>query len=125
MTKGGNNAGGKNLIKAHPSLDNMPAEKSYEKRPLTYLDNGATYEGEWLKGTDIREGQGKEVLKDGTIYIGDFKESYKTGKGKLTLASGYVYEGDILNDAYHGQGKMKYPDGRLYEGGYMQGQCHG
>lgn len=53
-------------------------------------------------------------MKDGSVYVGEYKENYKTGKGKLTLASGYGYEGDFLNDAYHGAGKMKYPDGRSY-----------
>ena len=29
-----------------------------EKRPLMLLENGAKYEGEWIKGTDERDGRG-------------------------------------------------------------------
>lgn len=29
-----------------------------EKRPLMLLENGAKYEGEWLKGADVRDGRG-------------------------------------------------------------------
>ena len=60
-------------------------------------------------------------MKDGSVYIGAFKESYKTGVGHLTLTSGHDYRGDFMNDAYQGNGKMKYPDGRWYEGEYAQG----
>lgn len=28
------------------------------KRPLVILDNGAKYEGEWVKSKDIRDGRG-------------------------------------------------------------------
>lgn len=30
-----------------------------EKRPKIKLDNGAIYEGEWLVGTEIKQGKGK------------------------------------------------------------------
>jgi hypothetical protein len=46
-----------------------------------------------LIGTNTREGFGKEVMKDGSVYVGEYKENYKTGKGKLTLKEGYEYEG--------------------------------
>ncbi len=29
-----------------------------EKKPLILLENGAKYEGEWLKNTDVRDGRG-------------------------------------------------------------------
>lgn len=106
-----------------PGID--PNNIVLEKRELKTLENGSTYVGEWIKGSDVREGEGTEVLKDGSTYTGQFKEGYKTGKGHLKLASGYEYEGYLMNDAYHGHGKMKYPDGRVYVGNYMQGQCHG
>jgi hypothetical protein len=37
-----------------PVDDGVPREK----RPLVMLENGAKYEGEWLKGTEIRDGRG-------------------------------------------------------------------
>lgn len=85
-----------------------------EKRNKVILNDGGTYEGQWIYGTNIREGYGREIMRDGSLYVGQYKESYKTGQGKLTLKEGYEYEGGFLNDAYHGLGKMKYPDGRFY-----------
>jgi hypothetical protein len=64
-------------------------------------------------------------MLDGTVYVGDFKDDYRTGKGKLTFNNGYEYEGTFLNDSYNGYGKMKYPDGKEYEGLYAFGQAHG
>ena len=38
--------------------------------PIT-LENGVTYEGEWLDG--LRDGQGKQVWPCGSYYEGDWK----------------------------------------------------
>lgn len=115
----------KNLKNLSLGQDSVINQASLELRPPFVMANGNTYEGQWVKGKDTREGQGKEIYKDGTIYVGQFKEDYKTGKGKLTFKSGYEYEGQFLNDCYHGYGKMKYDDGRRYEGLYEFGQAHG
>ena len=38
----------------YPEDDDVPREK----KPLLLLENGAKYEGEWLKGLEIRDGRG-------------------------------------------------------------------
>ena len=43
-----------NFDYGQPPEDSIPREK----RPLILLENGAKYEGEWLKGAEIRDGRG-------------------------------------------------------------------
>jgi len=37
-----------------PVEDGVPRDK----RPLVMLESGAKYEGEWIRGTEIRDGRG-------------------------------------------------------------------
>ena len=37
----------------------------------------------------------EKVWKDGTIYVGEWKDGVPHGKGKLTLGKIEVYEGDF------------------------------
>ena len=39
-----------------------------EYRPLQLLDTGAQYEGEFIRGSQVREGKGKQIWADGSIY---------------------------------------------------------
>jgi hypothetical protein len=43
------------------------------------LENNAKYEGEWIKGTKIREGKGKLIWPDGSIYEGYFHDNKANG----------------------------------------------
>ena len=49
-------------------------------------DHGATYTGEWLKGTKTRQGRGILIRANGERYDGYFKDSKFHGKGKLSFA---------------------------------------
>lgn len=66
------------------------------------MPNGDFYEGEWIKGTQIRN-----------------------GKGTLYLKSGVIYEGEFVNNLYHGKGKLNYLDGRIYQGEFLNGNVEG
>ena len=46
-----------------------------------------SYTGEWLKGTETRQGLGTLVKADGTRYYGFFVNDRFHGKGKLTFAT--------------------------------------
>ena len=48
-------------------------------------DNNALYTGEWLFDTDIRQGFGILVRKDGTRYKGYFYDNKFQGKGIFTF----------------------------------------
>jgi hypothetical protein len=62
-----------------------PIIDSRVKRTLVKLDNGDTYEGEWLE--EYIDGFG--ILKNEQyIYEGEFKKNFIHGNGKLTYISG-------------------------------------
>ena len=61
------------------------------------MDNGAIYHGQWTKN-GLREGQGTQIWKDGSKYVGYWKIDQANGKGRLIHADGDVYEGDWFND---------------------------
>lgn len=49
---------------------------------MTLLDNGAKYEGEWLKNKpDVRQGRGVQFWPDGSLYEGFWMDSKANGKG--------------------------------------------
>ena len=73
-----------------------------EFRPTKLLESNALYEGQWIKGTNIREGMGKKTWPDGSMYEGWWKNSVVDGRGRLIHAEGDVYEGDWLHDKAHG-----------------------
>jgi hypothetical protein len=74
--------------------DNRRIEKVF-KGPIL-LDNGATYQGEWEKNTELRSGLGIQVWQDGSKYEGYWRDDKANGKGRLIHADGDVYEGIII-----------------------------
>lgn len=96
-----------------------------EYRPCQILENNAKYEGQWIVGTDIREGQGLQTWLDGSMYEGWWKSNKANGRGRLIHADGDVYAGDWLNDKAHGIGLYRHLDGAKYEGQWMEDKQHG
>ena len=45
-------------------------EDPVEERPIKELDIQARYEGEWIKDKDVRQGTGKLIWSDGSMYEG-------------------------------------------------------
>lgn len=94
-------------------------DASLEYRPLQLLgmpvsnriENGAQYEGQYLKSTNIREGRGKQIWADGSIYEGFWKNSKANGRGRLVHADGDIYEGDWSDDKADGYGIYRHLDG--------------
>ena len=64
-----------------------------EFRGMQTLENYARYEGQWIKGTDIRQGKGKQIWPDGSIFEGWFKDSKADGYGRMIHNNYYVYNG--------------------------------
>ena len=56
--------------------------------------SGDVYEGDF-NGRFIpnMEGVGKMVFKNGTQYLGDFKNNFFEGEGQYTFADGKIYQG--------------------------------
>ena len=86
------------------------------------LDNRSKYEGQWIKGTNTRQGKGKLTWPDGSIYEGWFKGDRANGTGRLIHVDGSVYEGEWKNDATHGRGVYTHLDGTKYDGDWKMNQ---
>ena len=82
-----------------------------ETRPVQILENKAKYEGQWNSVTNQRDGQGKQVWPDGSVYEGFWNADKANGQGRLIHADGDVYEGDWKNDKAHGFGIYTHMDG--------------
>lgn len=97
-------------VSSDPNLEHHPLQllgtSSYN-----CLDNGAQYEGEYIKSTSIREGKGKQIWADGSIYEGFWKNSKANGRGRLVHADGDIYEGDWNDDKADGYGIYRHLDG--------------
>lgn len=85
-------------------------------RPIVQLENKAKYEGQWVTGTQTRQGKGKLIWPDGSIYEGWWKDSVAYGMGRLVHQKGDVYIGEWADDMAHGMGKYLREDGSTYEG---------
>lgn len=55
------------------------------------LENGARFKGEWLVGSEIRQGKGTQTWPDGSMYEGYWSENKANGQGRLIHADGDVY----------------------------------
>ena len=57
------------------------------------VGQGCSYKGQWLKGTQIRDGLGIQLMADGSKYEGTWKNNIYHGKGRMTHANGDIYQG--------------------------------
>ena len=46
------------------------------------LPDGTYYDGEWIIGTDIREGKARIIYTDGNLYDGWVKQNKKSIRGR-------------------------------------------
>ena len=84
------------------------------KKSLQVLKNGFKYEGEYLRGTNIRDGRGIQIWTDGSRYDGYWKLNKACGKGRLLHYEGDVYDGEWANDMANGFGYYFHADGSWY-----------
>lgn len=96
-----------------------------EFRGMKTLENGAKYQGEWIKGTNIRQGKGIQIWSDGSKYEGWWKDNKANGRGRLIHADGDVFEGEWKDDKAHGFGVYSHLDGAKYEGEWEEDRQHG
>jgi len=75
------------------------------------LPDGTYYDGEWIIGTDIREGKARIIYKSGILYDGWVKQNESSIRGRELSESGQYYEGEWENDMPNGQGTFKDIDG--------------
>lgn len=73
------------------------------------------YEGERNENGE-RHGNGKTLLPNGDMYIGQYCNGLRYGKGIYVFKNGARYNGDWRDGQKYGQGIFWYPDGTRYEG---------
>lgn len=56
------------------------------------------------------------LLDDGSLYIGQVRDSLLNGHGRCIFPDGTVYEGDWKDGLWDGEGIVIYPDGDIYRG---------
>jgi hypothetical protein len=74
------------------------------RKPEVTLENGAKYEGEWDAVHNLRDGRGRQIWADGSLYEGYWRRDKANGRGRLIHADGDVYEGEWKDDKAHGYG---------------------
>jgi len=83
----------------------------------TWKTSGDKHEGEFVDGKP--EGRGKFTKKDGSVFLGVFKNGACTGTAKMSFTTNYkdinddawqkvmgIYEGDIKDNLPHGEGEF-------------------
>jgi len=91
-----------------------------EERPMVELENGARYKGEWIAGSQTRQGFGVQIWSDGSKYEGWWQDNKANGLGRLIHADGDVFEGDWKDDKAHGYGIYSHLDGAKYKGEWKE-----
>jgi len=78
---------------------------------------------------NMKNGYGKDIFADGSVYEGEYVENIKRGRGtyKWRLPDGGfdVYEGEFVDDIYEGFGKYTWASGDVYEGTFEHNTIHG
>ena len=87
---------------------------------LGYNKNGTEYVGEFKDGK--KHGQGTETLPNGTEYVGEWQDDKWHGQGTLTFPDGKKYVGEFKEGKTHGQGTLNFPDGGKYVGEFNDGK---
>ena len=84
--------------------------------------DGSLYEGDFFRGK--LEGDGIS-LENGLKYRGNFRGGVKWGKGQEDWPDKTVYVGDFVNGLKHGKGKFTWANGNRYKGGFESGSISG
>ncbi len=105
-----------------------------------YYANGTTESGLWEKSIykgksnntqtgcisgNCTNGFGTWLYKNGSKYVGTFKNEQLDGEGTYTASSGDKYIGEFKLNTYHGQGTYFYETGDKYVGEFNNGTYHG
>lgn len=77
------------------------------------------------QGTNVREGRGILVKKDGAIYEGWFRNNKFHGRGRVISAQGDMYDGELRDGKEYGHGTFIWADGSKYVGEMKDGERNG
>jgi len=77
------------------------------------------YHGELLE--DLPHGHGYIRYRDGTWYLGEWKNGKRHGRGLISFTDGSYYSGDWQVGLINGEGLISYPDKARYFGSVRNG----
>ena len=78
-----------------------------------------------MKGTNIKDGLGVQLMKDGSKYEGIWKDGKFHNKGRMTHANGDIYQGQWKMGLAHGEGTFMDTTGLVYSGSWENDMQHG
>ena len=85
--------------------------------------NGSKYVGMFKNG--MFEGKGRLILHKGDYYEGEFVQNKANGQGKYVNTKGEIYNGYWINDKQEGEGELILKDGSIYMGEFKNGKKNG
>ena len=68
------------------------------------MEDGSIFQGEWDTKTNLRDGKGIIIWKNGARYDGFFLKGKANCYGRIIHADGDIYEGEWVNDVVQGYG---------------------
>ena len=104
------------VLKTYPQLNSEKNNTNITIVKNKLIDGKELYYGEYDSERNIKQGRGILIMKNGSKYMGYFKNNKKNIKGKLIHYEGDIYEGEWLDDKANGKGKYTHVDGTTYEG---------
>ena len=87
------------------------------------LDDGSLYMGQIRDS--LFNGTGKMIYSDGTIYNGQWENGLWQGNGELHFPDGDFYQGEFSRNEFNGTGTYHYSNGASYEGEWKDGRFNG
>jgi len=94
-------------------------DKEIDITELGYNKNGTKYVGEYKD--DKMHGQGTATYPNGSKYVGGWKDNKYHGQGTFAFSNGEKYVGEFNNGGASGQGTLTLRDTYKYEGGFNKG----
>ncbi len=67
----------------------------------------------------------KNMLPEGSRYLGEFQDGLPSGKGQLVWENGSHYEGEFLAGKLHGEGILLAKNGDRYTGDFIEDKLEG
>ena len=85
--------------------------------------DGSKYIGFFKNG--MFEGRGRLILRKGDYFEGEFKQNKANGFGKYVNIKGEIYIGNWVDDKQEGDGELILKDGSRYNGQFKKGLKNG
>lgn len=88
-----------------------------------FLDDGSLYVGQVRDS--LLNGHGMCIFPDGTVYDGEWKDGLWNGQGVLVYPDGDIYKGEFINHIKEGKGTYIYNSGARYDGEWKNDMFNG